>query len=112
MSDKKTVIERPLPVSIAAVVMLVSGVCNVIYSFTGVYAPYGVLYTAFHTILTVIMFAGISGIWSMERWGVYVFSIVLALKFALDIYSGAFSYLTLILWVPGFIFFAFAKKMN
>lgn len=112
MSDKKIDIIRPMPVSIAAVVMLVLGVFNLIYSFTGVYAPYGVLYTAFHAILTVVMFAGISGIWSMERWGVWVFWVVLALKFTLDIYSGAFSYLVLLLFVPGFIFLAFAKKMN
>lgn len=112
MSDKKNIIIRPLPVSIASVVMLVLGVFNVIYSFTGVYAPFGVLYTAFHTILTVVMFAGISGIWTMERWGVRVFLVVMALKFALDIYSGAFSYFIFLLLIPGFIFLYFYKKMK
>lgn len=103
---------RPIYVTIAAVIMLVLGVVNVIYSFTGAYAPFGLLYTAFHAILTVVMFAGISGIWSMERWGVTVFLIVMVLKFALDAYSGAFSFVSLLLLIPSFIFLRYYKKMN
>lgn len=110
MSDNT--INRPIAVTIVSVVMLVLGVWNVIYSFTGVYAPFGLLYTAFHTLLTVVMFAGISGIWSMERWGVIVFSIVMALKFGLDVYSGAFSYLIFLLLIPTVIYLGNAKKMK
>lgn len=110
MSDNAIV--RPLAVTIASVVMLVLGVVNVIYSFTGAYAPFGLLYTAFHTILTVVMFAGISGIWSMERWGVTVFLIVMALKLALDSFSDALSYFTLLLLIPCFIFLYNYKRMK
>lgn len=109
MSDNISL--RPLFVTIASVVMLVLGVFNVIYSFTGIYAPYGLLYTAIHTLLTVVMFAGIAGVWSMEKWGVFVFLIVIALKYALDIYSGAFSWWTLLLLVPAFVFLYYRKKM-
>lgn len=103
---------RPVAVSIASIVMLVLGIFNVIYSFTGAYAPFGLLYTAFHTLLTVVMFAGISGIWSMERWGVVVYLIVMALKFGLDIFSGAFTYFFFLLLIPVFIFLMNVKKMK
>lgn len=103
---------RPTAVTIASIVMLVLGIFNVIYSFTGAYAPFGLLYTAFLTLLTVGMFAGISGIWSMERWGIIVYLIVTALKYGLDIYSGAFTYFSFLLLIPTFIFLMNIKKMH
>ena len=103
---------RPAAVTVSSIVMLVLGVFNVIYSFTGIYAPFGLLYTAFHTILTVVMFAGVSGIWSMEKWGFYVFLASIVLKFGLDIYSDAFSWWTLLLLIPTGIYAFYSKSMS
>ena len=103
---------RPLAVTVSSIVMLVLGIFNVIYSFTGIYAPFGLLYTAFLTILTVVMFAGISGIWNMERWGWYVFIVTIFLKFSLDIFSDAWSWWNLLLLVPTGIFSIYRKSMS
>ncbi len=105
-------IQRPTPVTIFCSLLITAGLSNIIYTFTGVYAPYGLLYSAAHTLLTIIMFAAISGIWSMERWGVYLFLAVLALKFVLDLYTGAFHYLELILLVPAIYFLVLFRKMK
>lgn len=105
-------ISRPLPVTVFCSLILVLGLFNIVYTFTGVYAPYGLLYSAAHTLLTIVLFAAISGIWSMEKWGVYLFLGIVALKFGLDVYTGAFSYAELLLLLPCAYFLLLLQKMK
>jgi hypothetical protein len=105
-------IERPGIITALCSALLAVGVFNIIYTFTGAYAPYGLLYSAAHTLLTVVIFAAVSGIWSMEKWGVYAFLACLAVKFGLDIYTGAFQLWELVLLVPAVVFILHLKKMN
>jgi hypothetical protein len=105
-------IDRPLPISIFCSLLLALGLFNIVYTFTGIYAPYGLLYSAAHTLLTIIMFAAISGIWSMEKWGVYLFLGIVALKFGLDVYTGAFHYMELLLLLPALYFLFLVGKMK
>ena len=105
-------VERPGVITAMCSALLVAGTLNIIYTFTGAYAPYGLLYSAAHTLLTVVIFAAVSGIWAMEKWGVYVFLACLAVKFGLDFYTGAFAYWELVLLVPAIVFVIHLKRMN
>ena len=108
----KIEISRPNLISITLYVLAFIGLFEIVYTFTGAFAPYGLLYPAANTLLIVGIFASFAGIWSMERWGVYVFLVILSLKFVLDIVTGAFSYWELGLLVPAAIFLFYIKKMK
>ena len=81
------------------------GLFTVLYTFTGAYAPYGLYYSAANVLLIIIMFAGLAGLWSMEKWGLWVFLVFVVLKLVLDIWTGAFHYAELLLIVAAIIFF-------
>lgn len=103
---------RPLLVTVFCSLLLTLGLSNIVYTFTGIYARYGLLYSAAHTLLTIVMFAAISGIWSMEKWGVYLFLGIVALKFGLDVSTGAFHYMELFLLLPALYFLFLIGKMK
>lgn len=88
------------------------GLFAIVYSFTGAYAPYGLFYPAANMLAIVGMFASFAGIGSMEKWGVWLFLVMLALKLGLDAYTGAFSIWELALLIPAGVFIAHAKKMS
>ena len=105
-------VARPGIITALCSALLAAGTFNIIYTFTGIYAPYGLFYSAAHTLLTVVIFAAVSGIWTMEKWGVYVFLACLAIKFCLDFYTGAFKYWELVLLVPAIVFIMHVKRMK
>lgn len=105
-------IRRPVIITALCSALLAAGIFNIIYTFTGVYAPYGLLYSAGHTLITIIIFASVSGVWSMEKWGVYLFLACLAVKFGLDVFTGAFKIWEIILLVPAIVFLAHLKNMK
>ena len=80
------------------------GLFDVVYSFTGSYARYGILYPAAHVLLNIVLFLALSFIWSKERWSAWLFLSMVILHIGLDIYTGAFSYLKLILLLPSVYF--------
>jgi hypothetical protein len=103
---------RPVIITALCSALLAAGIFNIVYTFTGVYAPYGLLYSAGHTLITVVIFASVSGIWAMEKWGVYLFLACLAIKFGLDVYAGAFSLWEIALMIPATVFLLHLKKMT
>jgi hypothetical protein len=103
---------RPIIITALCSALLAAGIFNIVYTFTGIYAPYGLLYSAGHTLITVVIFASVSGIWSMEKWGVYLFLACLAVKFGLDVFTGAFKLWETILLVPAVVFLANLKRMK
>jgi hypothetical protein len=112
MSDKPALVDRPLAVTILCSLLATAGLLSIIYTFTGAFAPYGLLYPAAHTLIIVGVFASIAGIWSMEKWGTYLFLVLLALKFALDYFTGAFSFWELFLLIPAAVFIYYFRKMS
>src|SRR6188768_3668223 len=110
--SNKVEITRPNIVAITIYVLSFIGLFGIIYTFTGAFAPYGLLYPAAHTLLIVGIFASFAGIWNMERWGVYVFLVMITLKLVLDILTGAFSFWELALLLPSAIFLIHLKKMK
>jgi hypothetical protein len=103
---------RPIIITALCSALLAAGIFNIVYTFTGIYAPYGLLYSAGHTMITIVIFAAVSGIWSMEKWGVYLFLACLALKFGLDFYAGAFKLWEIALLIPAAVFLIHLKKMK
>jgi hypothetical protein len=77
-----------------------AGIYDILYSFTGAYAPYGLLYPAAHVFLTIILFMALSFIWSRERWALYLFAGIVFCHLGLDLYVGAFHVVKLLLFLP------------
>lgn len=110
--SEKTTIKAPLPVTITIYLLAAAGLFNIIYSFTGAYASYGLFYPAVNMLVTVGLFASFAGLANMEKWGLYLFFVMLAIKFGIDLYTGAFSYWHLLLLVPAGLFIAFFRKFT
>lgn len=110
--SEKTTINAPLPITITIYLLAAAGIFNIIYSFTGVYAPYGLFYPALNLLVTVGLFASFAGLGSMEKWGLYLFLGMLILKFGVDLYTGAFSYWNLLLLLPAGLFLAYFRKFR
>jgi hypothetical protein len=112
MSEKAAPVQRPAVVTICCSLLFAAGLFTIIYTFTGIFAPYGVYYSAVNTFILVIMFAALSGVWVMERWGAYLFGVLVLVKFGIDFYLGAFSWWELVLLIPVVVFFSFLRKMK
>lgn len=85
-------------------VMFAIGLADVVYSFTGTYARYGLLYPSAHVLLNIILFLALSFIWSKEKWAAWLFLSIVLVHLGLDLFVGAFSYLKLVLLLPAFYF--------
>jgi hypothetical protein len=101
VKESKESTPRPWPVTAASYSLFVAGIAQLIYSFTGAMAPYGRFYSAIQAFLIVVMIAAVSGVLSMERWGLWLLLAVLATKLGVDVWSGAFHPAAL-LWMSGF----------
>jgi hypothetical protein len=102
----------PWPVKAAGYCLFIAGIAQLIYSFTGAMAPYGRFYSAIQALFIVIMIAAVSGILSMERWGLWLFLGVLSGKFAMDAWSGAFHPAALFWALPAVIFLRYIRDMK
>ena len=112
MSEKTPPVVRPVLITIICSILFAAGLFSIVYTFTGAFAPYGVYYSALNAIITVLIFAALSGIWAMEKWGVYLFSLMVPIKFGVDFFSGAFGWWELSLILPIVIFISQFKKMS
>ena len=112
MSEKTPPVVRPVSITIICSILFAAGIFSIAYTFTGAFAPYGVYYSALNAFITVLMFAALSGVWVMEKWGVYLFSVMVLIKLGVDFYSGAFGWWELSLIVPVVIFVSQLKKMT
>lgn len=86
-------------------VLFVLGLFDILYTFAGFHAQYGILYPAAHVLLNVLLFVSISFIWSKEKWAAYLFLGILACHYGLDLYVGAFQFWKLALLIPGLLFY-------
>ncbi|MDX2047747.1 MAG: hypothetical protein SFU87_13235 [Chitinophagaceae bacterium] len=107
-----TPVQRPVIITALCVALFAIGLFTVFYTFTGAFAPYGLLYSAGNVLLLVITFAALSGVWGMEKWGTWLFAVVIALKLSLDVWVKAFTWWELLLLVPAFAFLFYYKKMK
>lgn len=112
MSENNSGAGRPGAITFMVVLIIVAGIANLVYSFTGIYASYGLLYPAAMALITVISIAALSAIWGMEKWGVYVYTVLTILKLSLDFYVDAISIWSVIFLIPVLIFWVWIKKMK
>lgn len=80
------------------------GLFDLVYSFTGSYSVFGILYPAAHALLNIILFLALSFIWSKERWAAWLFLGIVVAHLGLDLAVGAFEFFKLILFLPAIYF--------
>jgi len=103
--------QRPLILTVIISSLFALGLFNVIYAFTGAFAPFGIYYPAANVFLIILMFAALAGLWSMEKWGLWLFLVFVGLKLILDIWTDAFHYAELLLLIPAYLFLIKRKDM-
>lgn len=84
--------------------LLVLGLVDLIYAFTGDTARFGNLYPAAHVLLNIVGFLALSFIYSKERWAGWLFIAVVLLELGLDYVVGAFHPAKFFLLVPALFF--------
>ena len=112
MPDPKKIAPQPVWMKILVGLLFGAGLVHLVYMFTGIYAPYGNLYPAAMAMLTVVAFAGLSGVMSGEKWGVWVFSVAAVLVPVVSAFVGAFQFSQLVLLLPVAVFFSRLKSMK
>lgn len=90
--------------------LMALGIFDLMYTFTGVYAPFGLLYPAAHSFLTILLFLSLSFIWSKERWAAWLYIGIVLAHVALDLFAGRQDYLKLLLLIPGVYFLIMLRK--
>ena len=111
-NTKPAPVNRPSLVTAVCIILFVTGLLSIVFSFFGEYAKFGVLYSALNMLLTVTIFASLSGVWEMERWGVWLFSALIVVKFGVDVFFHAFSIWELLLLVPIGVFGYYIKEFS
>lgn len=91
-------------------ILFVLGLFDILYTFAGFHAQYGILYPSAHVLLNVLLFVSISFIWSKEKWAAYLFVGILACHYGLDAYVGAFQLWKLLLLLPGWLFYRWTNS--
>jgi hypothetical protein len=76
------------------------GLFDLVYSFTGAYSKFGILYPAAHALLNIILFLALSFIWSKEKWAAWLFLGIVVAHMGLDLAVGAFQFFKLFLFLP------------
>jgi hypothetical protein len=104
MEDKEVRTSRPRLVAITVYLLFAAGLFQIIYSFTGATATYGRFYPAAQVLLVILAFVALTGILSMEKWGVWLFLAALAARVLVDFQVGAVHPASLLLLVPAAIF--------
>ncbi len=98
-------VKQELLFNIFIAVLSVLGLFDIIYTFTGATAQYGILYPSGHVLLNIVGFVAISFIWSREKWANWLFLGVVLAHLVLDLVVGGFVPLKLFLLIPAIYFF-------
>lgn len=89
-------------------VVVVYGLFDLIYTFTGVYAKYGLLYPAAHGFFNIILLLALSFIWSKDKWGSLLFIGVICCQLILDLFTQRPLDFQLLLLIPA-LYFLFSQ---
>lgn len=107
-----TAAKRPPYLGALVAVLFLSGLVAIAFDFTGANAEKGMFYPAANALLVVTMFVALSLAWELDRWGVYLFGLFVALKLALDAWAGAFAWWDGLLLLPLAYFFFFRSRFS
>lgn len=106
---------RPFLITILCSVLFAYGLWEIVYSFTGNIVLKGgvdTLYPAINALMMVFAFVGLSGVWSMEKWGPISFVIVITLKLLVDAMFSHFSWWYALGYIPAVLFLLALPKMK
>lgn len=106
---------RPLLITILCSLLFAYGLWEIVYSFTGNIVLKGgvdTLYPAINALMMVFAFVGLSGVWSMEKWGPISFVIVITLKLLVDAMFSHFSWWYALGYIPAVLFLLALPKMK
>lgn len=104
--------KRPLDLTIVCILIVLFGFANIISMYIGIYSGIHTIYPAINALMIVFSFVSISGVWSMEKWGVITFPIVVILKIIVDLLFGEFLPWYFLGIVISLYFFRFYPKMK
>ena len=112
MPDPAKNLPQPAWMKVLIALLFGGGLVHLVYMFTGAYAPYGNFYPAVMALLTVMGFAGLSGVMSAEKWGVWVFGVASVLVPVAAVFAGAFTFGHLLPLLPAALFFSRLSSMT
>ena len=111
-NSKPAPVNRPFVIAAVCTILFVAGLLSIVFAFFGEYAKYGVLYSAINMLLTVTIFAALSGVWEMEKWGVKLFAALIVVKLGFDVFYHAFNFWELLLLLPIGVFVYCIKEFR
>ena len=108
MTDSKMPLSS-IVTNVLIALVAVYGLMDLVYTFTGVYAKFGLLYPAAHGFLNILLFMALSFIWSKERWAVWLFLCIAGVQVLVDFIVKRPIGVQLVLFIPA-IYFLFRQK--
>lgn len=63
---------RPLPVTLVCLFLMAGGIVAILHAFTGATAIHGAFHPAARALACLAVFVAVAGVWSMERWGLWM----------------------------------------
>lgn len=81
---------RPWPVTAVCLALMAAGILSLLHAFSGATAGYGTFHPAMRALICLALFAGVSGTWALERWGLFLVIPATVAFVALDLAFGAF----------------------
>ena len=103
---------RPLPITVLCILIVLWGLWNLISMYINVYTGVYAIYPAVNALMIMLSFVSVSGIWSMEKWGSISFPIVVALKIICDLIFSMFNPFYLLGFLLSIVFFRYYSKMR
>jgi len=103
---------RPWPVTAICLSLMGAGIFAILHAFSGATAAYGTFHPALRAVTCLALFAGVSGAWAMERWGLWLV-VPTALAFVgLDIAFGAFQPVAVLVPLAALGLLPFRKRFH
>jgi hypothetical protein len=62
---------RPLPVTLFCFFLMTGGLLAILHAFSGATAVHSAFHPALRAVACLAVFTGVSGVWAMEKWGLW-----------------------------------------
>jgi hypothetical protein len=104
--------KRPPEITIICVLIVLLGLWNIVSMYINVYTGVYAVYPAINALMIIFSFVSLSGIWSMEKWGVISFPVVLTMKIISDLIFKTFNPWYLLGYLLSLYFFRYINSMR
>jgi hypothetical protein len=62
---------RPLPVTVSCFFLMAGGLVAILHAFSGATAVHSAFHPTIRAVSCLAVFTGVSGVWAMEKWGLW-----------------------------------------